>query len=149
MLIEREKSLESLLGMLSRAAIGQGGTVLVGGEAGIGKSSLVREFVRRAPPEFRVHWGGCEALFTARALGPLQDMAHALEPRVAELLAQSAAPERLFPALLSALQDVKGATVLVFEDMHWADNATLDLVKYLGRRVGLLRVMLSIDSPHR
>ena len=62
-------------------------------------------------------------------------MAHALDPRVGALLEQDAAPERLFPALLNALQDVEGTTVLVFEDVHWADNATLDLVKYLGRRV--------------
>jgi ATP/maltotriose-dependent transcriptional regulator MalT len=142
MLIEREKPLESLIAALKRAATGHGGTVLVAGEAGIGKSSLLREFVRRAPRDCRVHWGGCEAFFTARALGPLHDIAHGLALHLAELLRRSAPPEQLFPALLSTLQDAAGTTVFVFEDMHWADNASLDLVRYLGRRVGLLRVLL-------
>ncbi|GLQ55103.1 LuxR family transcriptional regulator [Devosia nitrariae] len=74
---------------------------------------------------------------------------------MAALLDETAAPERLFPTLLNALQHVRGTTVLVFEDVHWADNATLDLVRYLGRRVSLLRAMLvlslrsdEIDADH-
>jgi len=145
MLVERDASLGSLLSVLRRAAAGRGSTVVLGGEAGIGKTSLLQEFARQAGRTCRVLWGGCEALFTPRALGPLQDMAQALDPRIAVLLNQTVATGQLFPALLNVLQDASKATVLVFEDVHWADNATLDLVKYLGRRVSLLRVMLVLS----
>ncbi|ESX81325.1 LuxR family transcriptional regulator [Mesorhizobium sp. LSHC420B00] len=145
MLLEREDPLGTLLAAAERAAAGHGGTVLVHGEAGLGKTSLLREFAENADRDCRVLWGWCEALFTPRPLGPLQDMAHLLDPRVAALLEETAAPERLFPALLNALQRAKGTTVLIFEDMHWADNATLDLVRYLGRRVSLLRTMLVLS----
>ena len=118
---------------------------MLGGEAGIGKTALLQEFTRRLGPGFRVLWGGSEALFTPRALGPLQDMAHALGPRMAALLDQTAAPERLFPALLNTLQELPETAVLVFEDVHWADNATLDLVKYLGRRMPVLRALLVLS----
>ena len=144
-LIARDRPLESLLDIARHAAAGRGSTVLLGDEAGIGKTSLLREFAQRLGKGHRVLWGGCEALFTPRPLGPLQDMAPALDPHVAALLDEAAKPERLFPALLNALQDASEATVLVFEDVHWADNATLDLVKYLGRRVFLLRVMLVLS----
>ncbi len=139
MLLEREAPLDALLASARRAAAGRGCMVLLEGEAGIGKTSLLREFTARVDSGCRVLWGWCEALFTPRPLGPLQDMAHLLDPRVGALLDQDAAPERLFPALLKVLQDAEGTTVLVFEDVHWADNATLDLVRYLGRRVPLLR----------
>lgn len=142
MLIERDGPLEILLGAAGRAATGHGGSVILGGEAGIGKTSLLHEFARRVGKSHRVLWGGCEALFTPRPLGPLQDMAHALEPGIAALLEQTAAPGRLLPALLAALQDAGDTTVLIFEDMHWADHATLDLVKYLGRRISVLRALL-------
>ena len=145
MLVERDAPLEALLNLARNAAAGHGGTVVLGGEAGIGKTSLLREFGQRISTGWRVHWGGCEALFTPRPLGPLQDMAEALDSRVAALLDQTAAPERLFPALVNALQDASETSVLVFEDVHWADNATLDLVKYLGRRVSLLRAMLVLS----
>ena len=145
MLLERDGPLDALLATARNAAAGQGGTVLLEGEAGIGKTSLLREFAGRADKGCRVLWGWCEALFTPRPLGPLQDMAQALDPQIAALLEQTAAPERLFPALLNALQDVQRPTVLVFEDVHWADNATLDLVKYLGRRIALLRAMLVLS----
>lgn len=129
MLLEREAPLEALLAGARRAAAGHGSIVLLEGEAGIGKTSLLREFTGRVDAGCRVLWGWCEALFTPRPLGPLQDMAQSLDPRVGDLLDQAAAPERLFPALLKALQEAAGTRVLVFEDVHWADNATLDLVK--------------------
>jgi DNA-binding CsgD family transcriptional regulator len=146
MLLEREGPLEALLATARSAAAGRGGTVLLEGEAGIGKTYLLQEFAERAGEGCRVLWGWCEALFTPRPLGPLQDMAQSLDPQLAALLDQGAAPERLFPVLLNALQRAKGATVLVFEDMHWADNATLDLVKYLGRRVSVLGTMMVLSA---
>jgi DNA-binding CsgD family transcriptional regulator len=142
MLLEREAPLEALLAGTRRAAAGHGSIALLEGEAGIGKTSLLREFAGRVDVGCRVLWGWCEALFTPRPLGPLQDMVQSLDPRVGDLLDESAPPERLFPALLKALQEATGTSVLVFEDVHWADNATLDLVRYLGRRVPLLRTML-------
>jgi DNA-binding CsgD family transcriptional regulator len=145
MLLEREAPLDALLAAARRAAAGHGSMVLLGGEAGIGKTSLLREFTGRVDSDCRVLWGWCEALFTPRPLGPLQDMVHLLDPRVGALLDQDAAPERLFPALLKVLQEAAGTTVLVFEDVHWADNATLDLVRYLGRRVPLLRTMVVLS----
>lgn len=145
MLLEREAPLDALLAAAQRAAAGRGSMALLGGEAGIGKTSLLREFTARVDPGSRVLWGWCEALSTPRPLGPLQDMAQLLDARVGALLDQDAAPERLFPALLKALQDADRTTILVFEDVHWADNATFDLVRYLGRRVPLLRTMLVLS----
>jgi DNA-binding CsgD family transcriptional regulator len=141
-LIERESSLQSLTSIAQTCREGQGRIVILAGEAGIGKTSLLREFERTAGSGLKVLWGGCEALFTPRPLGPLQDMAKSIDPRIATLLEDGAAQDRIFPALLNALQDSQQAHVLIFEDVHWADNATLDLIKYLGRRVAVLRVML-------
>jgi hypothetical protein len=86
MLLERERSLEAMLTLAERAAAGHGGIVLVEGEAGIGKTSLLHEFAGHADRNCHMLWGWCEALFTPRPLGPLQDMAHVLDPRVAALL---------------------------------------------------------------
>ncbi|MGK9165594.1 AAA family ATPase [Inquilinus limosus] len=145
MLLEREGPLEALLTAARDAADGRGRTMLLEGEAGIGKTALLREFARRVDKGCRVSWGSCEALFTPRPLGPLQDMAQSLDPRVGALIDQGPAPERLFPALLDVLQRAKDTTILVFEDMHWADHATLDLVKYLGRRISLLPTLLVLS----
>ena len=87
-------------------------------------------------------WSGCEALFTPRPLGPLYDVAGALGAEVDALLAGDRNRERLFPAVLAAA----GATptLLVVEDVHWADHATLDLLKYLVRRVGRVPLLLLV-----
>ncbi len=142
MLVEREKPLASLAGFAHEAAQGRGSVVIVSGEAGIGKSALMRSFMTSAQSCGKNLSGGCEALFTPRPLGPLQDMASGLDAKVAQLLDVSAPQDRLFPAVLEALQSVTGCTLMVFEDVHWADKATLDLIKYLGRRVALLPCML-------
>ena len=145
MLIEREEPLEELLTAARLAGQGHGCVAIVAGEAGIGKTSLLRRFASVAQIGERIYWGGCEALFTPRPLGPLQDMAAAISARLGGLFEHGAAQDRLFPALLEDLQNLPGTSVLIFEDVHWADNATLDLIKYLGRRIPFLKVALVLS----
>ena len=142
MLIEREKPLQQLIELARVAASGRGSVALVGGEAGIGKTSLLAEFRIRTGLGYRVVWGGCDALFTPRALGPLHDMAHALGPEVMQLLTDGSQSSHLFGAVLREVESAANTTILVFEDVHWADHATLDFLKYLGRRVSMLRCLL-------
>lgn len=145
MLTERDGPLKELCDLSQRARSGQGRVVLVGGEAGIGKTSLLQEFAKRVGPDVRVLWGGCEALFTPRPLGPVQDMSSALDPQIEELLARTASPAQLFPALLKALGEAHGSQILIFEDLHWADHGTLDFIKYLGRRIGVLPALMILS----
>ncbi|HZY67588.1 MAG TPA: AAA family ATPase [Devosia sp.] len=145
-LLERDAPLDLLHAAWARAESFRGGTVLVEGEAGIGKTSLLQEFALAHNDSSQVAWGWCEALFTPRPLGPLHDMGRALGPDVAGLLAESAPPDRLFPALLNRLQEEGAPLVLIFEDVHWADNATLDLVRYLGRRISLLNTLVILSA---
>lgn len=145
-LLERDAPLELLRAAWERAEGFRGGTVLVEGEAGMGKTSLLQEFALAHDEKSQIAWGWCEALFTPRPLGPLHDMGRALGPEVAGMLADSASPDRLFPALLNRLQEEGPPLVLIFEDMHWADSATLDLVRYLGRRISLLNTLVILSA---
>jgi len=142
-LIERDYALQRLHEAVGRAGQGSGLTVLVSGEAGIGKTALVRRLVRdRAVDGDRVLWGSCEALFSPRPLGPIYDMASAFDADVHDMLGVDGHRARLFSAVLADLQQSPRTTLLVLEDLHWADTATLDLVKYLARRIHPLRAML-------
>jgi len=134
MLLERERFLADLLQRAADARDNRGSVALVSGEAGIGKTSLVSEFADRATGSMRVLWSACEALFTPRPLGPMFDLASDLG------VDMDTPRERLFPAVLAAVSATP--TVLVVEDVHWADRATLDLLKYLVRRVPRLPLLL-------
>ncbi len=136
-LLERDEQLRSLRSRLTQAASGSGAMVLVGGEAGIGKSALVRRFCEDAARTARVLIGGCDAMQTPRPLGPLLDMAPGLGPPLTTLLGDESARQRAFEHLLDAFR--ARATVAVFEDVHWADDATLDLLRFLGRRLDATR----------
>ena len=74
-LLEREESLAHLRAARAHAAAGHGRLVLVGGEAGVGKTSLVRRFCDELPVGTTVLWGGCDPLATPRPLGPFLEMA--------------------------------------------------------------------------
>ncbi len=141
-LLEREACLSDLSQLADAAAKGRGGVAIVEGEAGIGKTTALRAFAAQLEKDRVLLWGGCEALFTPRTLGPLQDMSHNLSPLVGKLFDESAGQDRLFPAVLRVLDEARKPHVLIFEDVHWADNATLDLIKYLGRRIAMLKVLL-------
>ena len=72
-LLERAEFFKQLEDTLAEVSRGQGRLVVVSGEAGIGKTSLVEQFVEKQKHNFRVLWGGCDALFTPRPLGPIYE----------------------------------------------------------------------------
>ena len=86
--------------------------------------------------------GACDGLFTPRPLGPLFDIAVTLGGDLLELCRAGAAREELFSALLRHVRDPGGLHVLVVEDIHWADEATIDLLRFLGRRIRDFPVLL-------
>ena len=105
------------------------------GEAGIGKTALVEAFLAAHRAEARTLLGRCDALFTPQPLGPLHDIALQTDGALLQLMQSAADRFAIFGALLHELQGGEKPTMLVFEDVHWADAATLDLLKYLGRRI--------------
>src|SRR5690348_7423923 len=113
-LLEREHCFKELAALLQLAREGQGRTVLISGEAGIGKTALVEQFVRAQASTATRLWGACEALFTPRPLAPLYDLATQVGGRLAELLSGPASRSPLFSAVLSALQQRKPPTIVVF-----------------------------------
>src|SRR5437879_1556655 len=141
-LLEREQCLAELAKWLG-AAVRDGGCIaLLSGEAGIGKTALLQEFSKQQS-EAPVLWGACDALFTPRPLAPLHDIARQTHGPLLAAVNSAASRDEIFTAALDELE--RGAQALVvFEDMHWADEATLDLLKYLGRRIHRTRVMLAI-----
>ena len=142
-LVEREPALHTLKSLLDGART-QGHVVLVAGEAGIGKTSVLRAAAaahRAAGGE--VWWGACDALETPLPLAPLLDMARGTAARFA---AKKDGPRpALFEAVLDDLRLADGALLVVVEDAHWADDATLDLLKYLGRRIERTRAVLAVS----
>ena len=138
-LLERSTLLNELRSRLACAAEGRGSVLLLQGEAGIGKSALVQTFA--AQTNLRVLWSACEDLATPEALGPMRDWA-----RDAEWRWQDDLKGRLgiFSRTLSALR--QEITLAVIEDVHWADDATLDLIRFLGRRIAGLPVMLLLTA---
>jgi len=140
-LLERDQCFRELSLLLRTAMTGQGRIVLVSGEAGIGKTALAEQFFRQQGQAARRLWGACDALFTPRSLGPLYDIAAQTQGALSTLLQRETPRPVLFAACLDELQH-GGPTVVVIEDVHWADEATLDLIKFLGRRIAHLPVLV-------
>jgi DNA-binding CsgD family transcriptional regulator/tetratricopeptide (TPR) repeat protein len=132
-LLERERCLADLGEWLGSAVAQGGAVVLMAGEAGIGKSALLQEFSKQQRHAVRILWGACDALFTPRPLAPLHDIARQTQK---SLLAAITVGDReaIFTAALDELERGPPALV-VLEDLHWADEATLDLLKFLARRI--------------
>jgi DNA-binding CsgD family transcriptional regulator/tetratricopeptide (TPR) repeat protein len=142
-LLERQAELEMLGAAVERAGAGRGSAVLVLGEAGIGKTSLVDAFLTAAAGRARVLAGACEDLLTPRALGPLRDAARSAPGGpLAGALSPDADPDLVFTAVCDELAAPPSPSVLVVEDVHWADGATLDVLRYLGPRVQSLPAVL-------
>jgi DNA-binding CsgD family transcriptional regulator/tetratricopeptide (TPR) repeat protein len=140
-LLERNNCLEDLTRWFQAATEQAGCIALIGGEAGVGKSALLHQFASERSGT-RLLWGACDALFTPRPLGPLYDMARQAQGALLAAINGGAQREAIFAATLDELERTQ--TLAVFEDLHWADEATLDLLKYLGRRIHRARAMLVV-----
>lgn len=123
-----------------------GRLVLISGEAGAGKSVLVREFLDRHAEGAQVLVGRCDDLFASRPLGPLADMARDRPGPLADALA-SGTQAATFEAFLAELATPGAPVVVVFEDVQWADEATFDLLRLLARRLDALPCL--ILATHR
>ncbi len=152
-LLERSRELSRLHRLSTETAEHRGGAVaLVSGEAGIGKTALLGQFCSTLPRRFSVLWGTCDALFTPRPLGPLLELAAEAGGELAILVDGGARPQEVARALLAELRG-RAPCVLVLEDIHWADEATLDVVRLLARRIESVAVLVALsfrdDCLHR
>jgi DNA-binding CsgD family transcriptional regulator len=143
MMLEREPMLAALDAAVTDAAEGRGSVALLTGEAGIGKTSLVRAFADRAAGRARLLLSACDDLMASRTLGPLRDAVLGSEP-----------VDDVFTALLDELA-ADPPTVLAVEDLHWADDATLDVLGYAARRIETVGAVLvltcrddEVDAAH-
>jgi DNA-binding CsgD family transcriptional regulator len=141
MLLEREPVLASLRQYAHEARQGEGRLVLIAGEAGAGKSVLVERFQRDLPDAIW-SWGACDGLSTPRPLAPLFDVARDLGGALEDLCRGQPERDELFAALLTQVTDDDRLNVLVIEDIHWADEATLDLMRFLTRRIRTASVLV-------
>ncbi len=147
MLLEREVFLEALGDYASDAGSGNGRFVLVTGDSGIGKTSVVDAF-RASRPDIRWLWGACDGSFTPRPLGPLQEISEQLGGTLRSTV-QEDDRHRLFAAFDAELRASSGTTGIVVEDLHWADEATLDWLAYLARRVERAHVLVVVTLRDR
>lgn len=142
-LLERETAVADLHRYAREAASGDGRCVLVAGEAGVGKSVLVEQLAEEVS-EAQWVWGICDGLATPRPLAPLTDLADGLGSHVQRLVAADAERDVLFRAVLNELQRGDHLVVVVVEDLHWADEATLDLLRFLTRRIRTSPVLVIV-----
>jgi len=141
--VGRREELAYLRERRLEAGASHGGLVLVAGEAGVGKSRLIAEFCGSlAYAKWRIGQGACLE-FASRPYGPLLDVLARVDTRPFELAAVASKAEQ-FDAIVARIVGIaaKSALVIAIEDVHWADAATLDLLAYLGPKLGRMRVLV-------
>jgi DNA-binding CsgD family transcriptional regulator len=179
-LVGRTTPIRAVATVLDRAAAGQGSVLVIGGEAGIGKSRILREAaVESRRRDFFVLRGVCFETDRAIPYAPVLDLVHALAAATSPALSAhvfapaAAALVRAFPELSSIFTDLPpiepldpgqerrrlfsvlvdaivaiGRTrpvCLVVEDVHWADEASLDLLLHLARRIESQPIVLALS----
>ncbi|MCK2218338.1 AAA family ATPase [Actinomadura sp. ATCC 31491] len=133
-ILEREAELAALAGAARDAAEGAGTVVLICGEAGIGKSSLVESIGGLLPAGTRLLAGYCDDLATPRVLGPFRDLIGSVGGQLSRALERGDRAEVL-EGLRAEFGPAGRPAVLVVEDVHAADEASVDALRYLVRRL--------------
>ena len=138
-ILEREAEVARLLAAVAAAEAGRGALVLVAGEAGIGKTTLVRLLRDQVRGRARTVVVGCEPLSVPEPLGPFHDLSTAIAG-LDDALATADAPA-LARALCASCTET---TVVAVEDAHWADALTLDVLRLLARRIDAVPLVVVV-----
>ncbi len=134
-LIERAGYLSTLQSQLKKTVDGEGHCFFICGEAGLGKTSLVNLFCREHESDCKIYRGTCDALFAPRPMAPLYDIAWQISNNFwvdSKTIEDRAG---LFAKFLQEITSQEKQVLLIFEDIHWADEATLDFIKFFTRRI--------------
>ena len=134
-LVEREGFLKLLRMQFQVINNGEGRCVFVSGEAGIGKTSLVNTFCEGYSTAYKILKGFCDALFSPRLLAPLYDIILQVKPDTMSTNTEQEQRSELFSGFFQELAKQKEKFIILFEDIHWADEATLDFIKFFARRI--------------
>ncbi len=140
-LIERDTFLNLLQQQFNNTGEGEGHCVFVSGEAGIGKTSLVKAFCNEHDSDCNIYLGACDALFTPRPLAPLYDIIWQVNRDLWPAGQNIEERSELFGRFYRELSNRKEKSIIVFEDIHWADEATLDFIKFFARRIAHLQCL--------
>jgi DNA-binding CsgD family transcriptional regulator len=141
-LLERDGPLATLQRLRAEAGSDGGRLVFLEGEAGVGKTALLGAFRRTLPGGVLCLLGSCDPLSTPRPLGPLVEIADELDPTFARLVRDGAPRTDVLGGLLDALRRHGANLVLLLDDLHWADEATLDALRFVGRRIETTSVLI-------
>jgi DNA-binding CsgD family transcriptional regulator len=136
--IERDGFVSSLQTLFDRVGEGDGHCILLSGEAGIGKTALVKAFCKKQGDSCSIYQGACDDLFTPRPLGPLYDVLWQVNRERWPVPPSNEERSVLFANFFQELSTKKGKLLIVFEDIHWADEGTLDFIKFFVRRIDQL-----------
>ena len=139
-LVERDNFLSMMQKTFDETITGEGHCILISGEAGIGKTSLVRAFCNEKKEDCQIYFGACDALFTPRPLSPIYDIALQINHKSWDTDDRS----MLFTGIFRELEIQKKALLIIVEDIHWADEATFDFLKFFIRRITQLHCLLLI-----
>lgn len=141
-LMERDEQKAKLLSIFEWVSSGNGYVVVIAGEAGIGKTVLVKRFLDGVQAQAAIFSGMCDDLYTPQALAPFYDIAFQIGGELVQMLPEANNLRLIGHTLLSAVQRQSEPVIMVVEDIHWADEATLDLLLFLSRRIEHLPIML-------
>lgn len=143
-ILERTDELNRLHGYFDMVETGRGQMVFVGGEGGIGKTTLIDRFIAEVGSRANIAMVSCDSFRMSGPFGPLFDIAHTFGPGVERLLAEQAPRDRIFRAVESALRNSPDALILIGDDAQWGDESSLELLRFLGRRIGSLSVLFIV-----
>jgi len=146
-LLERDPELAILGKRFAALCSGgsSGGSVVLSGEAGVGKTTVLRAAARAAEDRIEWLWGTCEPMLSPTPLGPLVDWLDRMPPMLAAAVRTGRHAAEVLSGVLGMLRDPAQPTVLVVDDAHWADSATLDLLRYVGRRIESTSALLILS----